>query len=71
VAPHAPWFLRAQLGLDVRRARCLVAAIANFAGVTQNAVHRRHRPEIPAIIEQSCIDVRNATVNELRFVNGV
>jgi hypothetical protein len=55
----------------VRRACCLVAAIPNLAGGAQNAVHRRHRAQISGVIEQSRIDMRNAAVNELRFVNGV
>jgi len=62
---------RAKLGFYVCRARRLIAPFTNFADTVQDAVLRRHRAMIDAFVPEGGVDIRDATIDESRFVNSI
>jgi len=60
---------RAELGFYVGRTHGLIAPLADFADIVQDAIHRRHRAMPHAFVQQRSVNVRHAAVHETFLVN--
>ncbi len=61
----------AQFRLHVRRTRGLIASLADFPGAVKNPIHRGQRAMIDAFVQERCVNIGHAAIDESMLVNRV